>query len=194
MELMEKRKSVRLNLNDSWVETSTQVIKVNNLSLEGLNLQGLFPVNESLSGFLFLNKKLIGPVSINIVNHQNDSSGGVFTNSSSILDLIKPWFNPIELVNKLRPNSFNNHLTYNDRENRCSFDFTFDDYKKIQKVKISLFENTIIWDNLSNQWQTFSSHQKDGQVDKHKLSLAQNMVGQTKAFPQSFKDWLLDLF
>lgn len=190
MELKDRRKSIRLTMVNSWVVIQNQKYEVLNLSPEGIRIQGQFPGLDRLNGELWLNGQSLGRVLLQVVNQQNQTVGAVILNEP-LKNNIQPWFNPLKLVQQLQPQYFNDQLTYEDQNNNCSFKFFFDNLKKITKVAIELQADKIEW--TENGWQTYSQHRPDLILDTHKIKLVQKMVQEGQTFPQSFKDWLLEL-
>lgn len=193
MEGLEKRKSLRLTLPGATVTLSSgDEIKVCNISLEGINLQIQAPLNSKIQGKLNLSGKTVGLIDILVVNHQGDSSGGLITNAADLRDVLTSWFNPKELIANLLPSDItDNYLTYEDQHHKCQFKFEFNHAKKINKVEILIFENMVLWNNTG--WGTGKDSVVDKQPDTQKIELAKNMIKESSVFPQSFKDWLLEL-
>lgn len=188
---MEKRKEVRLSLPNAYVKIQEQCIPVENISYSGLRLTSLMPINSLWSGVLFIGEESF-PVEFKIVNNFQASSGGFFVDPTLTKSFLEPWFNPRELMSKLKPLRSSEGLFYEDHEHGCWFKFYFDQDKQINKITISIHNNSVAWEN--NSWKTFSSNEQDSFKDIHKIQLVKNMVEQTRAFPQSFKDWIFDLF
>lgn len=193
MEGLEKRKSLRLTLPGATLKLSDGTsIKINNISLEGINLQGNLPINSKIEGTLTLSDNKIGDIQVLIVNHQKDCSGGVISNAQDLCSVLTSWFNPKNLISNLMPRDItDNQLYYEDLDHNCRFNFYFNQAKKINKVEIFIYENMILW--TGGGWQTGQVNKVDIKPDAQKIKLAKNLIKESQVFPQSFKDWLLDL-
>lgn len=188
---MEKRKEVRLSLPNAYIKIQEQCIPVENISYSGLRLKSLLPLNSSCSGILIIGEESVA-VDFKIVNTLQSTSGGIFLDPLKLRIFLEPWFNPQTLMSKLKPLRSSEGLFYEDHDHGCWFKFYFDQDKQINKINISIHNNSVVWEG--NIWTTFSGSEKDIFQDIHKIQLVKNMIDQTRAFPQSFKDWLFDLF
>jgi hypothetical protein len=193
MEGLEQRKSLRLSLPGAILETDTGIkININNISLEGINLSGLYPIHSSLTGRLNLGATSLGRIDVVIVNQQKNSSGGQIRNSLDLAKQLKKWFDPKLLISNLSPSDImENKIVYEDHAHNCRFMFWFNQAKKINKVEVSVYNDLVVW--ASNGWQTGKGTHIDTKVDAQKVVLAKRLIQESEVFPQSFKDWLLDL-
>lgn len=169
--LQEKRKEIRLTLSNAYLQIDGQRVNINNLSLQGLNLNNSFPINSTLEGKLFLGEEDLGVVFLQVLNHQGISSGCFIINHGEIKEKLEQWFDPKKIVSKLKPKSFDNYLKYEDMANKCSFWFQFNDDKKINSIEIKIYENKLNWSEDTG-WKTFSSIHPDPKIDILKMNLA----------------------
>lgn len=192
MEKREQRQSLRLTLPAAELITSQGVIKVNNISLQGINLQGNYPLNSLIKGSLTLSGQMVGEVKILIVNHQKESCGGIIVNAKDLAPILNTWFNPKSLITNLAPSDItDNCLSYEDYNHRCRFNFKFNPQKKIEVVEVLIYNNLILWS--AQGWQTGIDSVLDQKPDQQKITLVQTLIKESPVFPQSFKDWLLEL-
>lgn len=187
---MEKRKEVRLSLHNVVFECDNTHYPVDNVSLSGIRIKKQFPLNANLLGVLIMGDKKI-PLNIKVVNSVSNFSGCLILNTEEVKPFLEPWFNPHNLISKLKPEKGFQGLFYEDHNHNCWFKFFFDDSKKINKILVTIHNDEILWDN--NKWTSVSAGIQDAQLDLNKIKLLRDMVVGTRAFPQSFKDWFLDI-
>jgi hypothetical protein len=192
MEGPEQRKSLRLTLPGALLVMASGQVKVNNISLEGINLLGRYPLNSTVQGTLTLEGQVVGELTVLIVNHQAQTSGGVIVNAAQVASQLQTWFDPKTLITNLVPSAITeNLLSYEDFTHHCRFNFAFNATKKIDKVEILIYESRVSW--TATGWQTGQGQNWDRQPDGQKIKLAQTLINESAVFPQSFKDWLLAL-
>lgn len=188
---MERRKEVRLSLNNATLVVNENTYILENLSYSGIKLKGKFNIDQKISGVLYV-QEFSTPIDLIVKNIVNDSAGCAILNPELVKSFLEPWFNPRTLMSKLKPEKSNDGLFYEDQTHNCWFKFYFSNDKQINKISIVIHNNEVVWNN--NNWTTHSLGIEDKILDQHKISLVKDMIGKTTAFPQSFKDWLSDLF
>lgn len=188
--MTEQRKEVRLNIPDASLLVGHRAFEVINLSYSGIKINHSFPVGVVVKGQLVIQDHQC-EVEILIVNQCHDNCGGSFVNHQETTLFLDPWFNPHVLIGKLKPKKNIQGLSYEDLSHNCKFNFSYGENSQIKSIEISFHNNKLFWD--SHAWHSFSGESPDLILDEHKVKLAKEMVIKTTAFPQSFKEWLLDL-
>jgi len=189
--MSEKRKNIRFKVDQTaYIFLNETKINVIDISLGGLKTENIDKIkhNEIVDVLFYYENNPLGVLKIKKVNIQGESAGWSIDQSP---DEYKDFFNPINLIKKIKIKKSQDFIEYSDANSSLFFRFFYNKEKQIFKTLI--FFRQVGLELSNDSLKTYKDiNCEDISPNEKTIELFKTIVQNSSCFVSSFKEWLFD--